>query len=160
VYGERQNIGDRYRNVVGIFMNQILRGQPMTVFGDGTQTRAFSYVGDVAPLIAASIDVPAAYNQVFNVGADQPCSVNDLAAAVARAMGAAPRVEHLAARHEVPHAYCTHHKVARVFGPRPATALDAGLARMAAWVKDHGARESRPFKEIEVTRNLPPTWRG
>ena len=44
VYGERQNIGDRYRNVVGIFMNQIMQGQPMTIFGDGEQTRAFTYI--------------------------------------------------------------------------------------------------------------------
>ena len=42
VYGERQNIGDRYRNVIGIFMNQIMRGEPMTIFGDGRQTRAFT----------------------------------------------------------------------------------------------------------------------
>src|SRR5882672_9258868 len=40
VYGERQNIGDRYRNVVGIFMNQILRGEPMTIFGDGTDRKS------------------------------------------------------------------------------------------------------------------------
>jgi len=55
VYGERQNIGDKYRNVVGIFMNQILQGKPMTIFGDGTQTRAFSYIGDIAPILAESI---------------------------------------------------------------------------------------------------------
>ena len=73
VYGARQNIGDRYRNVVGIFMNQILQGQPMTIFGDGTQTRAFSYIDDVAPVMAAAIDAAAAWNQVFNVGADSPC---------------------------------------------------------------------------------------
>ncbi len=60
VYGERQNIGDRYRNVVGIFMNQLLRGEPMTIFGDGTQQRAFTHIDDVAPIIAASVDVPAA----------------------------------------------------------------------------------------------------
>ncbi len=52
VYGEFQNIGDRYRNVIGIFMNQIMQGQPLTVFGDGTQTRAFSYVGPVAKTIS------------------------------------------------------------------------------------------------------------
>lgn len=51
VYGERQNIGDKYRNVVGIFMNQILQNKPMSVFGDGMQTRAFSYIGDVAPIM-------------------------------------------------------------------------------------------------------------
>ncbi len=72
VYGPRQNIGDRYRNVVGIFMNQILQARPMTIFGDGTQTRAFSYIDDVAPVIAAAIDTPDAWNQVFNVGADRP----------------------------------------------------------------------------------------
>src|SRR5580658_3109311 len=52
VYGEYQNLGDRYRNVVGIFMNQIMQGKPMTIFGDGKQTRAFSYIDDVAPAIA------------------------------------------------------------------------------------------------------------
>src|SRR5437867_4290639 len=72
VYGERQHLGDRYRNVIGIFMHQLMRGEPMTVFGDGKQTRGFSYIGDVAPLIARSVAVPAAYNQTFNVGADEP----------------------------------------------------------------------------------------
>ena len=55
VYGERQRLGDRYRNVIGIFMNQIMHGEPMTVFGDGTQTRGFSYIGDGEPLIARSV---------------------------------------------------------------------------------------------------------
>jgi UDP-glucose 4-epimerase len=70
VYGERQNIGDRYRNVVGIFMNQILRGEPMTIFGDGTQVRAFTHISDVAPMIASAVDVRAARNEIFNIGAD------------------------------------------------------------------------------------------
>jgi UDP-glucose 4-epimerase len=84
VYGENQNIGDRYRNVIGIFMNQVMQGQPMTIFGDGKQTRAFSYIDDVAPVIAASVVRPACYNQVFNVGADKPYSVLEVAQVVAR----------------------------------------------------------------------------
>ncbi len=60
VYGEYQNLGDRYRNVVGIFMNQLMQGKSLTVFGDGNQTRAFSYIGDVAPYIANSVNVPEA----------------------------------------------------------------------------------------------------
>ncbi len=91
VYGPRQNIGDRYRNVVGIFMNQILQGRPMTIFGDGTQTRAFSYIDDVAPVMAEAIDSDAAWGGVFNVGADERFTLNELAAAVARAMGVEPR---------------------------------------------------------------------
>jgi UDP-glucose 4-epimerase len=159
VYGERQNVADKYRNVVGIFMNQILQQQPMTVFGDGTQTRAFSYIGDLAPVIADAVDVPAARNQVFNIGADQAYSVNDLAAAVARAMGVAPSIRHLAPRNEVQDAYSSHDKVTRVFGERPLRSLDEGLARMAEWVKRHGARASAEFGDIEIPRNLPPSWR-
>jgi UDP-glucose 4-epimerase len=158
VYGERQNIGDRYRNVVGIFMNQILQGKPMTIFGDGQQTRAFSYVGDVAPILAEAIDVPAAYNQVFNIGADQPSTVEALARAVAAAMGVEASIVHLPARIEVLEAYSSHEKLTRVFGRRPLHTLEQGLARMAAWARQHGARESREFREIEIRKNLPGAW--
>ena len=158
VYGPRQNIGDRYRNVVGIFMNQILRGQPMTIFGDGTQTRAFSYIDDVAPMIAEAIDRPESWNQTFNVGADQPYSLLELANAVAAAMGVEPRIQYLEPRHEVQHTHSSHEKAHRVFGIRPQTTLEAGLARMAAWVRAHGARSSAPFDGIEIARQLPPAW--
>lgn len=79
VYGEYQNIGDRYRNVVGIFMNQLMQNKPLTVFGDGSQTRAFSYIGDMVPVIANAVVNKKAYNQVFNIGADKEYSVNELA---------------------------------------------------------------------------------
>jgi UDP-glucose 4-epimerase len=158
VYGPRQNIGDKYRNVVGIFMNQILQGRPMTIFGDGTQTRAFSYIGDVAPIIAESIDVPAARNQVFNVGADRAYSLNELAARVGEAMGVEPEVVHVPSRNEVLHAHSSSDKQRRVFGERGLTPLDEGLRVMASWVKRHGARASRPFEGIEVRKNFPAAW--
>src|SRR5439155_1033791 len=159
VYGERQNIGDRYRNVVGIFMNNILQGKPLPIFGDGEQSRAFSYIGDVAPVIAGSVEVPAAYNQVFNVGAEEPYSVNQLARAICQAMGAEFHPEYLPARNEVKHAYSTHDKVARVFGYKPRYSLDDGLGRMAAWVRKTGARESQAFGTLDIEKNLPPSWR-
>ncbi|MGE4198563.1 MAG: NAD-dependent epimerase/dehydratase family protein, partial [Phycisphaerales bacterium] len=101
VYGTRQNIGDRYRNVVGIFMNQCLRGEPLTIFGDGEQMRAFSDISDVAPVIARSVDEKGARNQVFNIGADVPFTVNTLAEVVSRAMGVACKKVHLPPRNEV-----------------------------------------------------------
>jgi UDP-glucose 4-epimerase len=158
VYGERQNIADRYRNVVGIFMNQAMRGEPMTVFGDGEQQRAFTHVNDVAPLIAECVDVPAARNEVFNVGADVPFTVNELARVVAEAMGVEPRVNHLPARNEVKLAFSDHSKAERVFGLRPRTSLQEGIASMAAWVRRHGARGASVFEAIEIERNLPPSW--
>jgi UDP-glucose 4-epimerase len=158
VYGERQNIGDKYRNVVGIFMNQILQGKPMTIFGDGTQTRAFSHIRDVAPLIAESVEIPAARNQVFNIGADTPYSVNELAQAVARAMGVEPQLVYLPPRNEVQDAYSAHEKVRQVFGDRRHVTLEEGLQAMAAWVQEHGARRSQKFNQIEITRNFPVAW--
>jgi UDP-glucose 4-epimerase len=158
VYGELQNIADKYRNVIGIFMNQMLQGKPMTVFGDGTQTRAFSYVGDMIGTMVRSVMMPECHGQVFNIGADTPYSVTELAQEVARALGLEPNVVHLPARNEVMHAYASHAKVEMFFGPQPKTSLADGLARMASWVQSVGVREPVVFRNIEVTKNLPPSW--
>ncbi len=159
VYGEYQNIADKYRNVVGIFMNQILRGQPMTIFGDGLQTRAFSYIDDVAPVIARSPLVPGARNQVFNIGGDHPSTALDLAHEVAKAYGVEPDIVHLDSRNEVKHAYSSHDRIREVFADLPVpTSLSEGIGRMAEWVKSAGARQPVEFGEIEVTRNLPTSW--
>jgi UDP-glucose 4-epimerase len=159
VYGEGQNLGDRYRNVVGIFMNQVMQGRPMTVFGDGEQTRAFSYISDVAPQIAGCVDVPESANEVFNVGADTPYRVLDVAHEVARAFGVEPRLEHLAARNEVVHAYSSHDKVRRVFGERERVSLSEGIERMASWAREKGPRRTPPFAGVETLRNMPESWR-
>jgi len=87
-------------------MNQLLKGEPMTIFGDGNQQRAFTYIADVAPIIAASVRHPEARGQVFNVGADVPYTVNELARVVAEAMGAQCRIEHL-------ESVLSHHKLNR-----------------------------------------------
>jgi UDP-glucose 4-epimerase len=158
VYGEGQNIGDRYRNVAGIFMNQILRGEPMTIFGDGTQVRAFTHISDVAPIIASCVNVPGARNEVFNVGADVPYAVNDLARIVCEAMEAKCEVVYLDPRNEVRVAFSDHSKAERVFGMKAQTTLPNGIRAMAEWVKAHGARESSIFENIEVARNMPASW--
>lgn len=160
VYGEHQNIGDRYRNVIGIFMNQVMRGEPLTVFGDGTQTRAFSYIDDVAPQLVRSVEVPEAYGETINIGADTPYSVNDLAQVISLAFGAELRTRHLPARNEVQHAWSDHAKAARLFGTAPALSLEDGVSRMAAWARHVGARQGKEFGEIEIRRGLPPSWAG
>jgi UDP-glucose 4-epimerase len=159
VYGERQNLGDPYRNVIGIFMNQIMQGLPVTVFGDGEQTRGFTYVKDIAPVIAAAAENSKAHGQVFNVGADRPYSVNHLVECVGKAMAATPRVTHLEARKEVVHAYSSHHKVRQFFNCPPETSLQNGLNSMAVWARKVGTRQGKPFLGIEIERELPPSWR-
>lgn len=160
VYGEHQNIGDRYRNVIGIFMNQIMQGKPLTIFGDGLQTRAFSYIDDVAPYISRSVEVPMAYNEIINIGSDTPITVLELAHVVSEAFGVKPNIQHLPARNEVVHAYADHSKAARIFGIESKVDLEIGIKRMAEWARRIGPRKSHPFDCIEVDRNLPPFWRG
>ncbi len=160
VYGERQNIADKYRNVIGIFMNAVLRGEPMRIFGDGRQTRAFSHIADVAPIISRSPLVERSRNETFNIGADQPHSVLELAGNVADAFEVECRIEHEPSRNEVVHAYSDHTKLREVFDPPPPVDLDTGIRRMVAWVREHGARDPVEFPgEIEVARGLPPSWR-
>lgn len=158
VYGEGQNIGDRYRNVVGIFMNQLLQGEPMTIYGDGTQQRAFTHIQDVVPIIAHSVECAAAQNQIFNIGADTPCTVNELARAVARGLEKECKIRYLEPRNEVKIAFADHSKVERTFGKQKKTSLEEGIDLMAEWAKRHGAREGRPFENIEVPRNMPANW--
>lgn len=160
VYGERQNIGDPYRNVVGIFMNRILQGEALPIFGDGEQTRAFSHIADVAPIIAGSIEQPEAYDQIFNIGADRPTSVNELGEIVSRAMGVPFRPQYLPARHEVVHTHASHEKARAMLGFDDRIGLEEGVSAMAAWVKGIGARRSKAFGALEIERNLPPSWRA
>jgi UDP-glucose 4-epimerase len=159
VIGPRQNIGDPYRNVVGIFMNKTLLGEPMTIFGDGEQARAFSYIGDIVPTIADSPSISAARGNIFNIGGDTPCTINELANLVAEAMGVEKKVVHLEERHEVKYAYCNHDRAAETFNYAPRTSLRDGISLMAEWVKRHGSRRGKDFDGIEITKNLPTFWR-
>ncbi len=158
VYGERQNLGDPYRNVVGIFMNQIMQGKSLTIFGDGTQQRAFSYVGDIVPGIAKSPDVPEARNKIFNIGADTPYTVNELAQVCCEVMGAPVNINHLDAREEVKVAYSDHTLSKTILDVNPQTTLREGLQKVADWAKAHGPMQGTPFGAIEVLKNLPPSW--
>ncbi|MBU4502548.1 MAG: NAD-dependent epimerase/dehydratase family protein [Nanoarchaeota archaeon] len=158
VYGERQNMGDKYRNVLGIFINQLLKGDSMTVFGDGEQTRAFTYIGDIAPTIAKAPFVEKAYNQVFNIGADKPYSVNQIADYIAEAMGVEKKTVNLDARHEVVNAFSDHSKLNSIFGHGSEADLKEGIRKMVEWSKKQGFKSSKKFEGVEILKNMPPSW--
>lgn len=159
LYGPFQSMRDRYRNVVGIFLNQAMRGQALTIFGDGSQTRAFTYAGDVAPLMAESAWSESARNVTLNVGGDDAYTVLDLARAVLEVTGSAAGLAHVAARNEVAHAYSDHTRFRDLLGSPPTTSLADGLAQTWAWARTLGPSETPPFPAIELEQGLPPTWR-
>jgi UDP-glucose 4-epimerase len=158
VYGERQNLSDPFRNVVGIFMRQVLTGQPCTIFGDGMQTRCFSYVGDLAPIVAGSPMVAAAHNQTFNIGADENCSLNHLAQLVQAALGRSVGIHTLAPRVESSHVACDHDLAHRIFGRGPKTSLAEGLAKMARWAQTVRLGPARSIMRPDILNKLPSAW--
>lgn len=116
---------------------------------------------DVAPVIARAPLVPESRNEVFNIGADRPYSILELAQEIADAFGVEVEVEHLPPRNEVVHAFSDHSKLAKVFDRPEPLDLRTGISRTAEWVKAHGPRDPVNFSgEIEVARNLPPSWRA
>jgi UDP-glucose 4-epimerase len=160
VFGPRQNVSDPFRNVVGIFFARMLAGRPVPIFGDGEQTRCFSYVDTVARCIAGAPGVPAAKNEIFNVGGETPASINQLAAAVAATLGLAAHIHRLEPRKEVKHAHASHDKLWSVFNERDDIGLMEGLSRMAEYVISHPIPAPTPCPSaIEIADNLPASWK-
>ena len=150
VFGEFQNLADPHRNVAGIFMRQLLNQQPMTVFGDGNQTRAFTYVGDILPAITKAPSVQAALNQTFNIGGDEVYSVNHLAEAISDALGKPRNIEYLPQRFEATHAHADHALAKQILDFLPQTDLTTGLQKMAQWAQAQPLQPPRPFTNLEI----------
>jgi UDP-glucose 4-epimerase len=159
VYGERQNHGDPYRNVLGIFINNIMKGKPVTIFGDGKQTRAFTYIDDVAPYIARSVEIEKTKNEIYNIGADKPYTVLELAEAIGEAMKARSKIKFLPPRNEVVHAYSDHAKIRKAFSIKNTTDLATGIKKMAAWSKKRGPMDPKKFDNVEIMKNMPASWK-
>lgn len=160
VYGPHQNMFDKYRNVVGIFINQIFHGKPMTIFGNGEQVRAFSYIDDVAPVIARGPLVPKARNEVFNVGGDKPYTVNELASSIGKAMGVPDHpIDLQPARMEVEVAVSKHDKVKEFYKSAEPLLLQEGLEKTVSWYKDKGQLfKPVEFATVEIIEQMPPSW--
>ena len=87
VYGPRQSLTNPYQGVMAIFIGNVMRNEPITIFGDGEQSRDFVYIADVVRAWLAAMDEPATYGQVFNIGSGERISINRLADAVLGALG-------------------------------------------------------------------------
>jgi UDP-glucose 4-epimerase len=114
----------------------------------------------VAPLIARCADVRASENEVFNIGAETPTSVRELAQIVAAAFHTEAAVCCLEARKEVVHAFSSSDKLQAIFGPQNYVSLEEGIRGMAQWARAKGPRATGLFTGIEVLKNLPSSWKA
>jgi UDP-glucose 4-epimerase len=161
VFGPHQNPSDPYRNVVGIFMKNALAGEPLPIFGDGLQTRSFTYIAEVAQCVAMAPFVAGARNQIFNLGSDNRMSVKELAEHICRIFGVKEQLRFLPARQEVMHAHSDHSRVREVFPEVFAASptVVEGLTAMADYIKSHPIPQITECpSEIEIMDRLPPSW--
>ena len=159
VFGERQNMADPYRNVVAIFMNRISKGEPPIIYGDGEQTRAFTYIRDFTPYLARLCLDDSFNGETFNLGSTREYSVNQLADMVLKVMGSDLEPIHYPDRSvEVKHAYCTNDKAEKMLGYKELHGAEKGIEAMGAWAQTIGAQEWK-YQDLEIPNEAAPkTW--
>ncbi len=158
IYGPKQALNSAYRNVLGIFMNKLLDGKRITIYGDGTQRRAFSYIDDLLQPLWKALTDPSCANQTYNLGSDRSYSVNELAQTCIKVVGHGD-IRYLEPRHEVANAYSDVSKAKRELGYEVKTDLETGIARMWEWARSQPRRPVEKFKELEVTKGLYSFWK-
>ena len=158
VYGVKQNIWDKYRNVLGIWMYQHLNGEDMTIFGDGTQTRAFSFIDDsLEPLWNSAVREEAS-KEIINLGGIEEISIKDASVVLREVIGSG-NIVHLEPRHEVKHSIPTYQKSIDLLGFEYKTDMKEGLTQMWEWAKEQPMRERFVWPEYELDKGIYSFWK-
>ena len=158
VYGIKQNIWDRYRNVLGIWMYQHVNGLPMTIYGDGEQTRAFSYIDDCLEPLWKSSQESTCSKQIINLGGTKYYSMNEANEIIRKVMGGGT-LSYKEKRYEVKNAYSSYQKSIDLLGYNDKTSLIDGLTTMWNWVKTQPNRVSKGFDQYELDKGLYSFWK-
>lgn len=158
VYGVKQNIWDKYRNVLGIWMFQHMNGEPMTIFGDGNQTRAFSYIDDSLEPLWKSAILSESSKQIINLGGIEEYSINHANEILREVIGNG-EVVYKEARHEVKHSIPTYQKSVDILGFEHKTSLKEGLTNMWEWAQQQPKRDRFVWPTYELDKGIYSFWR-
>ena len=157
VYGIKQNIWDRYRNVLGIWMYQYLNGEPMTIFGNGEQTRAFTFIDDVLePMWKVGIQDNCS-KEIINLGGTKYYTINESNETMRKVFKGGDYVRK-EPRHEVKDAHPTWKKSVELLNYEDKTTLYDGLSKMWEWVKKQPHRDRFHWGDYEVERGIYKVW--
>lgn len=157
-YGVNQNIWDKYRNVLGIWMYQILNNEPILIYGDGEQTRAFSYIDDCLECFWNAAIKPEASKEIINLGGEVAYSINDAAKILCEITGY-DKIEHKEPRYEVKHATTTCDKSKEILGYKQTTPLREGLEKMWEWAKRQPKRKRYKWENYEIEKGIYSFWK-
>jgi UDP-glucose 4-epimerase len=130
VYGLRQAVND-YSGVITLFINRARQGLPLTIYGDGSQTRDFVNVHDVVEAILRVMKSDGADGGIFNIGSGKPTSIAELAKVISELAGVSPKIRCEKSRSgDILHSYADISLAKRVFGFKPEFSLSEGLRAM------------------------------
>ena len=159
-YGINQNIWDKYRNVLGIWMYQILNKQSPTIFGDGSQIRAFSYVDDsVLPFWNASQN-NSCIGEIINLGGIREYTINDACNILINVTGLNIQPVHLEERHETKYAWSTWDKSVKLLGFEHKVDLEEGLSKMWQWAQKQPNRDRFTWPNYELNKGIYKYWKN
>ena len=132
VYGIRQGLND-YSGVITKFIDRIKQNQPITIYGDGSQTRDFVHVSNIVDAIVACMENPNAEGQVFNVGTGKALTIEDLAKNLIQLSGASSTINHAPAREgDIKFSYANITKASTMLNYKPTMPLNHGLHELLA----------------------------
>ena len=163
IIGPKQKYDDAYRNVASIMINRMLQGKQPIIYGDGEQTRSFSFVQDcVDPLIKMGT-VKGLNGEVINIGPDtETVSINELARILAELLSFKLDPIYVPDRpKEVKNTRCSADKARRLLGYEAKVPLRDGLQSMIDWIRQHGTKPFSYHLPIEIDSLLvPDTWKS
>lgn len=163
VYGANQNIWDPYRNVLGIWALRRMNHEPLLVYGDGAQTRAFSYIDDsLEPLYQAGVN-PRASKEIINLGGTEHHTLLECANLIANLPSTkyeTAKVIHKEPRHEVKHAYATHDKSVDILAYNQQTSFEEGLEKFWNWCQTQDPKKPKNyFPSYELDKGIYSYWK-
>jgi UDP-glucose 4-epimerase len=161
IVGPRQRYDDPFRNVMSIMINRNLQGKPSIIYGDGLQTRCFSYVGDCIQCLEKMALDPNIVSETINIGPDEgTITIKDMATLVANECGIADEPMHMPDRpREVKHASCSADKARAILNYETKTSLAESVKQTVDYVRSRGVKPFDYSYPLEiVTEKTPKTW--
>ena len=161
IIGPNQKYDDPFRNAVSIFINRMLQGKPPIIYGDGLQTRCFSYVDDCLSSLLKMVEDPCVVGQVINIGPDEEfVTIKEVAETCANLTGFNGDFVYVPDRpQEVKHATCSSDKARKLLGYKTMTNTKEGIKKTYEYIKEHGPRAFEYHIDIEIINDkTPSTW--
>ncbi len=163
IIGPRQKYDDPFRNVVSIMINRMIQGKAPIIYGDGKQTRCFSYIDDCLSCLIPMLDKKDLNKQIINIGPDEEfVTINKIAEICSNITGVNLQPIYKKDRpQEVKHATCSADKARKLLNYKTKVSLQKGIEKTFEYIKNRGARPFDYNINLEINNELTPsTWKN